>query len=81
MHFPVDDVMKNIRHFMSSVKRVTGNTKEAEDSRRSKNSGAKPGKSTSKFVTLLYVNHYPVTVINKVMLSSTQGPGIRISDY
>jgi len=64
MHFPVDDVVKNVRHFMSSVKRVTGNTKEAEDSRRSKNSGAKP-----------------VTVINKVMLSSTQGPGIRISDY
>jgi large subunit ribosomal protein L1 len=44
MHFPVDDVVKNIRHFMSSVKRVTGNTKEAEDSRKLKNSGAKPGK-------------------------------------
>ncbi|KAG6874416.1 hypothetical protein C0995_015152 [Termitomyces sp. Mi166 len=44
MHFPVEDMMKNIRHFMASVKRVTGNTKEAEDSRKLKNSGAKPGK-------------------------------------
>lgn len=43
MHFPVEDVVKNVRHFMASVKRVTGNTKDAEDSRRLKNSGAKPG--------------------------------------
>jgi len=64
MHFPVEDVVKNIRHFLSSVKRVTGNTKDGQDSRGLKNSGAKP-----------------VTVISKVMLSSRQGPGIRISDY
>ena len=57
MHFPVDDVVKNVRHFMSSVKRVTGNTKETEDSRRLKNSGAKPGKSALEFVTLLYANN------------------------
>jgi large subunit ribosomal protein L1 len=44
MNFPVEDVVKNVRHFMSSVKRVTGNTKDADDSRRLKNSGAKPGK-------------------------------------
>ncbi|GLB35732.1 putative ribosomal protein [Lyophyllum shimeji] len=64
MNFPVEDAVKNIRHFMASVKRVTGNTKEAEDSRKLKNSGAKP-----------------VTNILKVMLSSRQGPGIRILDY
>jgi large subunit ribosomal protein L1 len=63
MHFPVEDVVKNIRHFLSSVKRVTGNAKE-EENRKSKSSGAKP-----------------VTVISKVMLSSRQGPGVRISDY
>lgn len=44
MHFAIEDVVKNVRHFMSSVKRATGNMKEAEDSRQSKNSGAKPGK-------------------------------------
>ncbi|KIL71606.1 hypothetical protein M378DRAFT_155201 [Amanita muscaria Koide BX008] len=63
MHFPIDDVLRNIRHFLSSVKRATGNTKE-EESRRTKNVGAKP-----------------VTAITKVMLSSCQGPGIRISDF
>jgi len=62
MHFPVDDVVRNIRHFMASVKRVTGNAKD-EASRRAKNAGAKP-----------------VTTISKVMLSSGQGPGIRIAD-
>ncbi|KAF8624209.1 hypothetical protein AX15_005975 [Amanita polypyramis BW_CC] len=63
LHFPVDDVVKNIRYFLSSVKRVTGNSKD-EENRRAKNSGAKP-----------------VTAITKVMLSSNQGPGIRISDF
>ncbi|KAG5718700.1 50S ribosomal protein L1 [Termitomyces sp. T112] len=48
MHFPIEDTMKNIRHFMASVKRVTGNTKEAEDSRKLKNSGAKPVTNISK---------------------------------
>ncbi|KAG6846059.1 hypothetical protein H0H87_006423 [Tephrocybe sp. NHM501043] len=47
MHFPVDDMIKNIRHFMASVKRVTGNTKEAEDSRKLKNPGAKPGECSN----------------------------------
>ncbi|KAF8240734.1 ribosomal protein L1, partial [Tricholoma matsutake] len=54
MHFAIEDVVKNVRHFMSSVKRATGNMKEAEDS---------------------------LTSITKVMLSSRQAPGIRISDY
>ncbi|KAG6883794.1 hypothetical protein C0993_003697 [Termitomyces sp. T159_Od127] len=48
MHFTIEDMMKNIRHFMASVKRVTGNTKEAEDSRKLKNSGAKPVTNISK---------------------------------
>ncbi|KAG6813992.1 hypothetical protein H0H92_004485 [Tricholoma furcatifolium] len=48
MHFPVDDMVKNIRHFMASVKKVTGNTKEAEDSRKLKNSGSKPVTNITK---------------------------------
>ncbi|KAJ3731855.1 ribosomal protein L1-like protein [Lentinula guzmanii] len=58
MHFSVDDVVRNFRHFMTSVKKSTGNIK---DNRQ---------KETKK----------PV-VINKVLLSSTRGPGIRIIDY
>ncbi|KAK2461489.1 hypothetical protein APHAL10511_005952 [Amanita phalloides] len=63
IHFPVEDVVRNIRFFLSSVKRVTGNAKD-EENRRARTAGAKP-----------------VTNINKVMLSSGQGPGIRISDF
>jgi large subunit ribosomal protein L1 len=82
MHFPVEDVVKNVRYFMSSVKRVTGNSKEAEEGRKSKNSGAKPGESTLHSKGgLLHANNCAVTVISKVMLSSRQGPGVRISDY
>ncbi|KAG6842381.1 hypothetical protein C0991_007511 [Blastosporella zonata] len=47
MHFPVEDMVKNIRHFMASVKRVTGNTKEGEDK---KNSGAKPVTNIAKVI-------------------------------
>ena len=36
--------MKNIKHFVTSVKKVTGNTKEAEDLRKQKSAGAKPRK-------------------------------------
>ena len=42
MSFSANDVVRNIRHFMSSVKRVTGNAKD--EGRRAKNAGAKPGK-------------------------------------
>ncbi|KAF8899157.1 50S ribosomal protein L1 [Infundibulicybe gibba] len=42
MAFPVEDVIKNIRHFMTSVKKVTGNSKDMDDNRKSKSPGAKP---------------------------------------
>ncbi|KAE9409245.1 50S ribosomal protein L1 [Gymnopus androsaceus JB14] len=58
MHFSVDEVVKNFRHFMTSVKQATGNIK---DNRQ---------KETKK----------PV-LISKVLLSSTRGPGIRITDF
>lgn len=42
LHFPVEDVVQNIRHFLASVKKVTGNTRDAE-ARRMKGSGPRPG--------------------------------------
>jgi len=61
LNFPVEDVVKNIDHFMTSVKRVTGNLRDDD---------AKKAKSTK-----------PVTQITKVILSSNQGPGIRIKNF
>ncbi|KAF9502169.1 ribosomal protein L1 [Pleurotus eryngii] len=43
LHFPIDDVVKNVRHFMTSVKRVTGNQRDKEDKKT-----AKPVTSISK---------------------------------
>jgi len=63
MNFPVDDVVKNFRYLMTSVKVVTGNSKDPAE-RRALNSGPKP-----------------VTKISKVILSTRQGPGIKITDY
>lgn len=42
LHFPVQDVVQNIRHFLASVKKVTGNARDA-DARRTKGSGPRPG--------------------------------------
>ncbi|ESK96207.1 50s ribosomal protein l1 [Moniliophthora roreri MCA 2997] len=62
MHFSAEEVVKNFRNFMASVKKATGNLKEAQ---------SRPGdKSIGK-----------AAHIQKVLLSSTQGPSIRISDY
>ncbi|KIK70480.1 hypothetical protein GYMLUDRAFT_32503 [Collybiopsis luxurians FD-317 M1] len=58
MHFTVDEIAKNFKHFMTSVKTATGNI---QDNRQ---------KDAKK----------PV-VISAVKLSSTRGPGIRITDY
>jgi large subunit ribosomal protein L1 len=44
MHFPVEDVIKNVRAFVSSVKRATGN-READQAEKKKDS-TKPGKLT-----------------------------------
>jgi large subunit ribosomal protein L1 len=42
MFFPPDDVIKNIRYFLSAVKRATGNEKDTESEIKSK--GPKAGK-------------------------------------
>ncbi|KAJ3721946.1 ribosomal protein L1-like protein [Lentinula raphanica] len=63
MHFSIDEVVRNFRHFMTSVKKATGNIK---DNRQKETK--KPGS-------------VDLVVISKVLLSSTKGPGIRITDY
>ncbi|KDR85632.1 hypothetical protein GALMADRAFT_53656, partial [Galerina marginata CBS 339.88] len=64
MNFPVDDVALNFRQFLASVKRATGNSKDADSGdRKLKSAGG------------------AFTPIMKVILSSTRGPGIRISDF
>lgn len=83
MHFPVEDVVRNIRYFLSSVKKVTGNSKD--DDRKSKTQGgAKPGMSLCLSVqtVLKFISPtFSVATISRVMLSSRQGPGIRLSDW
>ncbi|KAF9055885.1 ribosomal protein L1-like protein [Panaeolus papilionaceus] len=66
MHFPLEDVEANVRHFIASVKRATGNAKDpaAKDRKLKSAGGARP-----------------VTPILKVILSSQRGPGIRIADF
>jgi hypothetical protein len=41
MHFPVEDVVKNVRTFVGSVKRATGNKEEDQEDR--KKDLSKPG--------------------------------------
>ena len=45
MNFPVDDVVKNIRQFMISVKKATGNMRDDSERKAAKGTGPKPGKS------------------------------------
>ena len=48
MFFPVEDVVKNFRHFMGSVKRATGNEKDTEsDAKKAK--GTKTGEYSFGF--------------------------------
>lgn len=44
MHFPLEDIVTNFRHFITSVKRATGNAKDPDAADRKLNSsGARPG--------------------------------------
>lgn len=79
MNFPIEDVIRNARHFLTTVKKATGNLAD-KDVRQSKG-GPKPGLYTyteSDIVSFTLV--FSVNSITRVVLSSTQGPGIQISD-
>lgn len=44
MHFPVEDIVTNFRHFITSIKRATGNAKDPDAADRKLNAGAaRPG--------------------------------------
>lgn len=43
MHFPVEDVVRNIRYFMTMVKRATGNQRDPEAQSDKKDTSKKPG--------------------------------------
>ncbi|KAF9225374.1 ribosomal protein L1 [Gyrodon lividus] len=70
MHFPMEDVVKNIKQFVLNVRRATGNLKDAVAEAEAK---AQKGKNKSKSVK-------PVNAIVRILLSSTQAPGIQIKD-
>ncbi|TCD70125.1 mitochondrial 54S ribosomal protein mrpl1 [Steccherinum ochraceum] len=65
LHYPVEDVVKNIRYFLNMVKKATGNIRDPQAEKDSKNSS----------------NPKPVNAITKVILSSPRGPGIQLSDF
>ncbi len=46
MHFPVNDVVKNIRYFLTVVKRATGNIRDPKAEATKKDTSQKPCKST-----------------------------------
>ncbi|KAH7886181.1 ribosomal protein L1 [Phlebopus sp. FC_14] len=70
MHFPIEDVVKNVKAFILNVKRATGNIKDAVTEAEAK---AQRGKSKNKSIK-------PVNPITRILLSSTQAPGIQIKD-
>ncbi len=43
MHFPVSDVVKNVRYFLTVVKRATGNIRDPLADTNKKEAGQKPG--------------------------------------
>ena len=81
MSWPVDDVVRNVRYFLDIVKKATGNEKSAF-SQKEANKSNKP--RTCAFSTcfesklLNWNSEYPIV---RVLLSSQQGPSIRIADY
>ena len=58
IHFPVDDVVTNFRHFITSVKRATGNVKDPDAADRKSSSGARGmhiSQPLSEYLTNFYL--------------------------
>lgn len=80
MNWPVEDVAKNIRYFLSLVKRATGNERV---SLASKDDSAS-NKPRTCYIHILSMRRSDLVLeyqIVRVMLSSPHGPGVRIADY
>ena len=80
MHFPVSDVVKNVRYFLTVVKRATGNIRDPQAEANKKDTSQKPGKSMSCMYWISFTDTFVVQAITRVLLSSQQGPSIQIAD-
>ena len=49
MHFPLEDIVTNFRHFITSVKHATGNAKDPNADQKLNSGGARPGPHRSRF--------------------------------
>lgn len=60
MHFPLEDVEANVRHFIASVKRATGNAKDpaAKDRKLKSAGGARPGE-----LDTLYLHSFSIDAV------------------
>ena len=54
MHFPVTDVVKNVRYFLGVVKRATGNVRDPLADSNKKETSQKPGKSLPNYQIVLF---------------------------
>lgn len=83
----MDDVTKNVRHFLKVVKQATGNERNIEAEKANPKSGPNtaPGDLNSGSFdggsSILTYFVLPVNPITKVILSSRQGPGISLNDF
>lgn len=59
--WPLEDITKNFRYFLSVVKKATGNSRDPEAEAKGKGRQVNP--------------------LTRVVLSSSQGPGIQIADF
>ena len=80
LHFPVEDVLKNVKYFLSVVKRATGNLRDPAAKLKGGKS-TKPGTSTPRVTNVRLTLLSPVNSITKVVLSTRHGPGIQVADY
>lgn len=84
----MDDVTKNVRHFLKVVKQATGNERNIEAEKTNQKSGPNtvPGKLNFDVFheidsSVLTCFAFSVNAITKVILSSRQGPGISLNDF
>ena len=66
MHFPVPDVVKNIRYFFGVVKRATGNIRDPQADGNKKETSQKPGTPVSPLFDVLDLRIYAMNAITRV---------------
>ena len=76
MHWPIEDVVTNVRHILTLVKRATGNIEDPKE--KDKDIAGTSLSPRRQFQSLIFVEVNPIT---RVVLASRQGPGITIADH